>query len=307
MRGAYRSIALGILGWLLLASVDPGHDGHFVAKSSAMNAQNVNSSPSETPAAAPYTPYPRVNDPHCYEASDHDAADLCAQWRAAIAAERAANGAGLANWIGATSAVLSFISTVLVLIALAQTRTANKFSQMEYDASREEAKTARLQTIDAIKISRKQQEESYRIAQFQSRPYVSLSNIRILSPKNDVNRPVVIADIKNYGTTIGLNVQKKYAVVVTNNPPPPGFVRDLQLHETPYASDMAPGHESQLIAPIPASAWQHIEYIKKRTIGIFVYISFSYEDLFGNTHENDYYGVYFGDPTGALTTDLERT
>ena len=48
----------------------------------------------EQPASKPYAPYPGYNPDPCYQAKDHDTADLCAQWRAAIAAEKAAKEAG---------------------------------------------------------------------------------------------------------------------------------------------------------------------------------------------------------------------
>ncbi len=86
----------------------------------------VNASPPPVPEA--YKAYPNKYAEACYQAQDHDAADLCAQWRTAVAAERSADVAASANYIMGAGALLSFIGIVLVLIALGQTRKANRIA-----------------------------------------------------------------------------------------------------------------------------------------------------------------------------------
>lgn len=98
----------------------------------------------------PYLPRPDKNDDRCYEADDHDSADLCAQWRAALAAEKAAETAEWGNYVGVASALLSFVSIVLVLIALGQTRKANRISEEEFVKARKESADAARDTASAL-------------------------------------------------------------------------------------------------------------------------------------------------------------
>lgn len=62
----------------------------------------------------------------CNHPKDNNSAELCAQWRASIAAERSADAQITANYITGAGAFLSFVSIVLVLVALGQTRKANR-------------------------------------------------------------------------------------------------------------------------------------------------------------------------------------
>lgn len=82
--------------------------------------------PSSTPSdmAKPYSPFPELSSEECYNAKDHDAADLCAQWRAAFAAEKAANVAEFGNWINGVGAFLSLASLLAVGVSLYLTRAA---------------------------------------------------------------------------------------------------------------------------------------------------------------------------------------
>lgn len=79
----------------------------------------------EQPASKPYAPYPGYNPDPCYQAKDHDTADLCAQWRAAIAAEKAAKEAGRSTDWSIFATFLSAMSLVSVAYALKLTIDAN--------------------------------------------------------------------------------------------------------------------------------------------------------------------------------------
>lgn len=94
------------------------------------NANQANTGSNQTDAnAATYQPYPKRNEEACYKASNHDAADLCAQWSAADAAKDTAGLTYWGNWIAGVGATLSFLSVILVLIALRQGRRANEIAQ----------------------------------------------------------------------------------------------------------------------------------------------------------------------------------
>jgi hypothetical protein len=65
----------------------------------------------------------------CYQSPDHEDADLCAQWRAAVAAEKAGKLTLYGNWISLFGAVLSGLALVFVVHSLRIASEANKISQ----------------------------------------------------------------------------------------------------------------------------------------------------------------------------------
>lgn len=76
----------------------------------------VAASGSFDPASKPFSAYPNPSSNACYGVRNHDVSDLCAQWRAALAAERSAAGTSWANIISFVASALSFF-TVILLIA----------------------------------------------------------------------------------------------------------------------------------------------------------------------------------------------
>jgi hypothetical protein len=70
-----------------------------------------------------FAAYPIVESNRCYSAKHHDTADLCAQWRAAIAAEKAADAAKWSNRLSIVGAILSAIGLAFLLRSLRQTET----------------------------------------------------------------------------------------------------------------------------------------------------------------------------------------
>ena len=109
------------------------------------------------PPAAPtlnYAPHPNVKADNCYQAKDHDAADLCAQWRAALAAEKSANFTWWGNLIGGAAALFSAASVILVIFALRQTEKSLKAARDANSIAREigEAQTRAHVHIDSAKV-----------------------------------------------------------------------------------------------------------------------------------------------------------
>ena len=120
LRG-YRSIVVALAGLALSGATPPKKE---------TVTQQATSQPSPTTAPlADYTPYPNRYADSCYGDKGHDTADLCAQWRAAVAADKNADTAYWSNWIAGAGAMLSFVSIILVVIALGQTRKANRISK----------------------------------------------------------------------------------------------------------------------------------------------------------------------------------
>lgn len=106
------------------------------------------------------------------DCSDQRDANLCAQWRAAIAAEKAADATVAGNWISGAAAALSFASLVAVALSLWQTRTALGISRSEFESARQEAS-------ETLRIS----EETLAASQ---RPWVKVG-IEIASPYNIID------------------------------------------------------------------------------------------------------------------------
>ncbi|MEO8374274.1 MAG: hypothetical protein ABI471_03550 [Sphingomonas bacterium] len=73
-----------------------------------------------------FAAYPIEESNRCYAAKDHDSADLCAQWRAAIAAEKAANAAAWSNRLSIIGAALTLEGLGFIYWTFRETqRTAN--------------------------------------------------------------------------------------------------------------------------------------------------------------------------------------
>ena len=113
MLRSYRGIVCALGGLVLAGAAPPPKE---------TKGEQASRTPHPTVTVTPdYTPYPRIEADECYKAKDHDTADLCAQWRAASAAEKAADLAWWNNLLGGIGGVLSLASLMLVILALRQT------------------------------------------------------------------------------------------------------------------------------------------------------------------------------------------
>lgn len=126
---------------------------------------------------------PDYSGPYCYQGASQDNADLCAQWRAALAAEKAVHQAEISNFVGLASAALSFLSFVLVLFALRTARQANRISM--------------------------------HLGQAQVRAYVGMSDydinyeIRKSGEEVEINHCTIVLNWKNSGNSPALNFRTK--------------------------------------------------------------------------------------------------
>ena len=82
--------------------------------------------PQSVAAETPYVAYPNLYAESCYEAPNHDAADLCAQWRAALAAEKAAKASESAVAWSIIATVLSAMGLLALFTTLGQTERSLK-------------------------------------------------------------------------------------------------------------------------------------------------------------------------------------
>lgn len=118
---------------------------------SAQRYENMLSQGGET---GNYAAYPTPGDQACYASANHDSADLCAQWRAALASERAADASEGGMWIALVGAILSGVSIFFVVQALHLTRQSNKQAKEEFQAARKDAEQAAKFAAEANEISR---------------------------------------------------------------------------------------------------------------------------------------------------------
>jgi hypothetical protein len=145
---------LAIVALLILAGATPPHEKR-PASNTATQVQ-----PPPAPISE-YAPYPHPDSHKCYQSKNHDSADLCAQWRAAVAAEEAAYSAWWGNIVGGGAALLTLISLGFIFYALRQTER-----------------------------SLKQTREANEIARLSNRPWVfirtlSIDQIRFLTDQDD--------------------------------------------------------------------------------------------------------------------------
>lgn len=138
--GRYRGVILAF-GWLILCGAQPPKEQPKSGGSAQQTAPAPEPAapPSPTPSGGPsgnFTAYPGYNPDPCYHAKDHDAADLCAQWRAAIAAEKAAHEARRAtNW-SIVATFLSALSLAAVAWALKLTVESNQIGRDSLELER---------------------------------------------------------------------------------------------------------------------------------------------------------------------------
>lgn len=110
----FRCVVLAAVGWLILCGAQSAPKETDRTESTQQAAPVIVPTPTVTPSPSPaFTPYPDYYPDPCYRAQDKDAADLCAQWRSAIAAEKAAHEARRgATW----SIVATFLSAFSLLV-----------------------------------------------------------------------------------------------------------------------------------------------------------------------------------------------
>ncbi len=180
------SVLAALVGCLILAGFallshwagQPNEHGEKLYAS----AQRYNStSATEKPFAA----YPVEESNRCYSAPDHDSADLCAQWRAAIAAEKAADAAAFSNTLSIIGAVLSAVGLGALLVTIRQGRR----------ALRRAAKANRI---------------AQRIGEAQTRAYLTISNVEGFHSRNGISIEITV---QNSGQSPALEVTAHCAIM----------------------------------------------------------------------------------------------
>ena len=156
------SIILAFAGLVLIGVQNPAKQPQetFGNQQTQTRTKPSAASPPETPKPS-YQPYADRYADSCYNANDHDSADLCAQWRAAFAAERAATEARRATTWAIVAALLSFIGVGGLIYtiwqthgALGEARRGNRLNLLFEKRARREAKEAAVETGKALAVAR---------------------------------------------------------------------------------------------------------------------------------------------------------
>ena len=214
LRG-YRLYVLA-LGLILAGAQQPskstqGAGGTYQAQVSP----GASAAPTET-TQPPYRPYPDYNPDPCYQAKNHDSADLCAQWRAAIAAEKAAHESRRAtNW-GIAATFLSFATLFGLIVTILQTQGAlGEARKGNRIAQRSNARATRHAThnLEETREATRAMKEANDITRTEKRAWVSIEvELTEFSIKENFVRLCYIARFKNIGNTIATGLYAKATV-----------------------------------------------------------------------------------------------
>lgn len=147
-------------------------------------------------ATGNYAAYPEVYAHSCYASENHDSADLCAQWRAALAAEKATDVSETSMLVAIIGTVLSVLSTIFVVIALVKTQEANDLSRQQFETARADAEEMARLADEANKQSREHFEKD-------RRPYVFLESVGdcIFTEENGQKSIIWNFALTNHGRT----------------------------------------------------------------------------------------------------------
>jgi hypothetical protein len=224
------------------------------------------------PPAIDYSPYPKYNPDPCYRDKNHDAADLCAQWRAAIAAENAATLSTWSNWIAGVGALLSFLSIVLVIAALRQTERSLRETRAANEIARDTATR-------------------------QLRAYINFADARI-PPGGPIGKLCLTVDIHNGGQTPAYDLRAVYRIQLSNEGPDRFRFMFRDSNPVEFSkSVVGPGRSTSISDDYdltPALRWA----LAKNTDTLVIFAGIvTYRDAFGKRRLSTF--RYFIDP-GAL-------
>ncbi len=290
MHGSYRGIIFAIVGWLALIGA------------SQPQQENKRGNPRQDVerAAAPtsdYAAYADMNATECYQADNHDAADLCAQWRAALAAEKAAEAARLGNYIGAVAALLSLGSIALVVMALKQTEKSLRLAHRDRATATRRAVAAAGEAAAALAIAREQVAISDDTAKRQLRAYITVEPCGINQAEKGLHRVPLL--LENQGATPAKNVMVfGYFAIVGNFHPREFNPSDLNVTLTATPSDgvIGPKAPRYVYAFMPSEiAKPYLLEIDAEQVAIVHFGFVSYDDDFGQPRETHFAFYHWGE------------
>jgi len=212
---------------------------------------------------ANYSAYPDESAYECYYAKQHDSADLCAQWRAAIAAEGSARWTFWAFVVSVAGTALSGVALVGLLLSLRQTERALA-----------EGITANAIAEDTAKR--------------QLRAYVLPSKAHFTIAEDGTIDATL--KIQNFGQTPALEKTSWMHFWIADFPlkedlpnPPDDFEMSVGI--------IGPGNYTEFQDSRPRLSECAVRGIEDGSAALYLYGQIKYVDVFGEPHTSDF--VYF--------------
>ena len=271
MPRGYRCILIALVGWLSLAAQHPAQQQRDPAQ------------PAQTEQQPPFAPYEPLSADPCYRSKNHDTADLCAQWRAAFAAEKASKAARDAvTW----TIVGTFLSAIALLGLFLTLR----------------------QTEQALGEARKGNEISEATAKRELRAYLVPTDQQVVDLATG-KRAAFAVNLHNSGQTPAYDVRLVTVVHATTGDPDTERIlfREKPKGGTSFSRDVIAGgafkpHRNRAHTEWDANMMQMVaqNHLKVIFAGII-----SYRDIFGKRHLSTFrsYLVHPGDRS-QTTLDL---
>lgn len=166
-----RYIFLAIAGLAIAGAQQPAEQTQAASRPQQAQTTPKPTTPPAQTAQPPYRPYTDRYSDACYNAQNHDTADLCAQWRAAIATEKAAKEARIATIAAIIGVVLSLATVVGLIVtiwqthgALGEARRGNRLNLAFERRSRRESRKAAEDQERALAIAERNAESAKNVA-----------------------------------------------------------------------------------------------------------------------------------------------
>ena len=174
-----------VASFILLMAAAPAAARHGHADPAAVKAAPTPVATATPAGEPPFRAHPNPLDAGCYADPSHDRADLCAQWRAAFAAEAAARNSAWANWIAGVSTLVGIVGILGLLRTLNLTAAANTLSRRAAEAAEQTARDSRT------------------IGEAQARCYLSIESVLAFIGTDD-GKPRLHVAIRNSGASPAL-------------------------------------------------------------------------------------------------------
>lgn len=282
MRRSYKGALFTLAGWLLLCGAKPpaeeakGRTGAGQANHPAQMAPSPAPGPTASPSTK-LTSYGYYDSDSCDKADDYDAGSLCAQWRAAIATEKAAHEARRANLFGMIAASLSVVTVAGLIFSIWQTRGA--------------LGEARLSNRIAARAARK----AGKLGEQQIRAYIVVVEPKWVVPPGAAETMIIETRHKNVGQTPALDIFHEQQIMISFGDPPTAMATDIWDKLPPVekqangsVSILAKGDERPMRTESYKTPDQLVEQLWTGQAAILVRGWVEYADIFGLRHRTEY-------------------
>jgi hypothetical protein len=198
----------------------------------------------------------------CEKGKDNRNSDLCAQWKAADAAEVSADWAGDTFWLGLVGTVFGCFTLIAAALAAYYAKRAAEETKRGADAAH-----------DAIVVTRE-------LGQVQVRAYVAIGNIRVIGFNPDMT-PEISYKIKNVGQSPAMRFQNVSRFAIAEKPDEAKLnFAGGEKWDGPSV-DLLPGAESAQITKLPHLTKEIYESAMNRDGYLVFYGIAKYRTVFG--------------------------